>query len=143
MSAYMPAAAWQDPLSLVKQAPMNLTGPMQMPGMNPDKVQIGMPDINFGAGPDFGGGGMNLMQGAQLGLGGLQTLANLWMGFKANKLARDQFNFTKKTTEANMANTISSFNTALEDKIRSRAYVEGRPDGYADSYLDKHKLKNG
>ena len=104
----------------------------------------GIPGIggNGVATPGNGFGDMKFMDKASLGIGGLQTLANLWMGFQANKLAKDQFKFTKKTTEANMANTISSFNTALEDRIRSRAVVEGRGEGYADQYLEKNMLKN-
>ena len=38
-----------------------------------------------------------------------------------------------------MNNTIKTYNTALEDRIRARYAMEGRSD-QADAYIDENKL---
>lgn len=76
-----------------------------------------------------------------LGLGGLKTIGNLWNSFQANQLAKEQFDFTKGITNTNLANQIQSYNTAMSDKINSRAFTEGRPDGYVEQYLAENKLQ--
>jgi hypothetical protein len=46
------------------------------------------------------------MDTLRLGLGGIQTIGNLWNAFEANKLAKEQFDFTKGITNTNLANII-------------------------------------
>lgn len=91
----------------------------------------------------FGGAsqglGMNIPT-FQLGLGALGSLASIYGGFQANKLAKDQLSFTKDITNTNLNNSIKSYNTALEDRARSRAVVEGRDQASADAYVEKNKL---
>lgn len=76
----------------------------------------------------------------QLGLGALGSLANIYSGFQANKLAKDQLNFTKSVTNTNLNNQIKSYNTALEDRARSRATAENRDQSTADAYIAANKL---
>ena len=81
----------------------------------------------------------------QLALGGLQTIGNLWNAFQMSKLAKDQFAYTKDVTETNLANQIQSYNTTLEDRIRSRAAFENGHNGgmrrsEVGGYLEEHKL---
>lgn len=76
----------------------------------------------------------------QLGLGALGSLANIYGGFQANKLAKDQLNFTKSVTNTNLNNQIKSYNTALEDRARSRATAENRDQSTADAYIAANKL---
>lgn len=76
----------------------------------------------------------------QLGLGALGSLANIYSGFQANKLAKDQLNFTKSVTNTNLNNQIKSYNTALEDRARSRAIAENRDQSTADAYIAANKL---
>ena len=85
--------------------------------------------------------GMNIPT-AQLALGGLNTAANLWGGLQAQKLARDQFNFTKNMATTNLANQTQSYNTALSDKINARAKTQGMSSQEAQAYLDKNRLPN-
>lgn len=98
---------------------------------------IGMPNIGVGG----GGGGIGLMQGAQLGIAGLGTIGNLWAAFQAQKLAKKQFKYTKGVTETNLANQIKSYNTSLADRSRSRAVVEGQDPATAQAYIDENSLK--
>ena len=76
----------------------------------------------------------------QLGLGALGSLANIYSGFQANKLAKDQLNFAKSVTNTNLNNQIKSYNTALEDRARSRATAENRDQSTADAYIAANKL---
>lgn len=79
---------------------------------------------------------------ANLALSGLQTIGNLFAAFQANKLAKQQFKYTKKVTDANLGNQIQSYNTALSDRINSRYVMEGKSPDQAQSYLDVNKLKS-
>lgn len=73
-------------------------------------------------------------------IGGIGTLGNLWGSSRALGLARDQFNFQKEFANTNLANQIKSYNTALEDRARSRAAVEGQSQDQAQAYIDKNRL---
>ncbi|MCA1807480.1 MAG: hypothetical protein LC687_06510 [Actinobacteria bacterium] len=83
----------------------------------------------------FGQGGM-----AQVGLGAIQTLGSLWNSFQQNKIAKKSLNLQEKTFETNLANQTKSYNTELEDRIRTRYDSERRDPSEADSYIDKNKL---
>ena len=90
-----------------------------------------------------GSGGLNFgfnIPSAQLGLGALNTIGGLWGGLQAQKLARDQFNFTKNMATTNLANQTQSYNTALTDKINARAKTQGMTSQEAQAYLDKNRL---
>lgn len=76
----------------------------------------------------------------QLGLGGIQGLANLYNSFAANRLARDQFQFTKDVTNTNLNNSISSYNTALEDRARARGVAEGQTGDQVSDYIARNRL---
>ena len=79
----------------------------------------------------------------QLGFGALQGLGNLWGGIQTNRLARDNFRLTKDVTNTNLNNSIQSYNTALDDRIRARAAVNGMSAGEVDAYLAKNRLTRG
>lgn len=112
--------------------------------------------LNFGNNPSFGSGalggagagggagsGFQLgwnMPTFQMGLQGLNTIGNLWGAWQANKLAKDQLNFTKNFANRNLANQTQAYNTALEDRGRARAAVEGQTSTEAQAYLDRNRL---
>ena len=77
---------------------------------------------------------------ANLVLGGIGTIGNLWMAYQAQKLAKEQFAFQKDITNANFANQLQSYNTALTDKINSRTAQEGGDTADAAAYIDKNQL---
>ena len=85
------------------------------------------------------GGGIGAVGALQLGLSGIQTLAGIWGAYEQRKLAKKQFKFSKDFANANLANQISSYNTALSDRSRSRGFTEGNKAG-ADAYYEKNKL---
>lgn len=117
------------------------TGPLDM-GFGAPSLSTGqynVPSMDTGSMPGSVGGLSGLQIGG-LALGGLQALGNLWGMFQANKLAKKQFKYTKQVTDTNLANSIQSYNTTLEDRIRARSFTEGRDAGYADSYLKTHAL---
>ena len=77
---------------------------------------------------------------ANMVLGGIGTIGNLWMAYQAQKLAKEQFGFQKDITNANFANQLQSYNTALTDKINSRTAQEGGNTADAQAYVDNNKL---
>lgn len=90
-----------------------------------------------------GDSGMNFLgEGGMLdfGLQGLQTIAGIVNANKVNKLARDQFNFQKGVANTNLNNTISSYNTRLADRARSRGFVEGQSQDQVDEYVNNNRL---
>ncbi len=91
----------------------------------------------FGGG---NGGGLFSMDGLQLGLQGLSTIGNFWNAFQAQKLAKQQFQFTKDITNTNLANQIKSYNTTLSDRARSRGVVEGQSQDQVDQYVRDNSL---
>lgn len=106
---------------------------------------IQTPDLTGATGPDAAGGplaskflGMNL-DTAKLALGGLQTLGNLFMGMKALKMAKEQFNYQKGVTETNLVNSIQSYNTSLQDRANNRQNAVNGTAQAAQEYVDAHK----
>lgn len=112
--------------------------PGQSIGMDFSSGSTANPALTGGAGA-MGSLGMNIPT-FQLGLGALGSLSNIYGGFQANKLAKDQLSFTKDITNTNLNNQVKSYNTALEDRARSRAVAENRDQASADAYIEKNKL---
>lgn len=103
--------------------------------------QVGMPTMDYGGVASAAqGGGLGTMGAINAGLSGLQTIGQLWGAWQQMKLAKKQFNQTKKITDTNMANGIQSYNTAIEDRGRSRAFTEGQSEAQARAYVDKNSL---
>jgi len=95
--------------------------------------------------PSPGANGFNMKDlfskdGMGLVLGGLQTIGGLWGAWKANQLAEKQFDFAKSFAEKNLANQTASYNTALEDRGRSRELGEGRDPQEARDYVERNRL---
>jgi hypothetical protein len=105
-------------------------------GANAGSITPGVPGA---ATPALGGLGMNLPT-LQLGLQGAGTLANLYAGIQALGLAKDQFGFQKDMANKNYTNSVSSYNTSLEDKANARASVTGQSAADTAAYIAAHKL---
>lgn len=110
-------------------------------GTTPSNVTLSQDQLSqlLKTGGNGAGLGFNIGTG-QLVLGGLSALGNLWGAQKQFKLAEDQFDFTKKIATTNLNNQVKSYNTALEDRIRSRAAMEGSSSAEAEAYLNKNRL---
>jgi hypothetical protein len=76
----------------------------------------------------------------QLGLSGLSTLANLYTGIQALGLAKNQFSFQKDLAQKNYNNSVSTYNTSLEDRANARASVTGQSAADTQAYINAHKL---
>ena len=83
---------------------------------------------------------LNFGQKAGLGLMGLQTIGGLWGAYQSNKLAKEQLAYTKDVGNANLNNSIKSYNTSLETKARNHAAYMGQSDEEKNAYIDEHKL---
>lgn len=80
------------------------------------------------------------MDTLDLGIQGISALGNFWNAFQAQKLAKQQFNFTKDITETNLANQIKSYNTTLAGRARSRGFVEGQTQDEIDQYVKDNSI---
>lgn len=127
---------------------MNLSQDPSMSGINPQQYQT-LIDNNInpitGAAikpPTFSE--MTGLQKLSAGMSMAGDLANLWLGYQQNRLARDNFNFQKGVMNTNLANQIASYNTALEDRIRGRYSAreqEANPNLVTD-YLERNRAVN-
>jgi hypothetical protein len=130
--------SWEtDPLKAVG-ALSSMGGEISAPNVTPVFSGGGM----NGASPSFMGiNGITPVQGIQGVLSGIQSLGNMWAAFQSAKLAKKQFKFTKDITNTNLRNQIQSYNTALTDRITSRAHTQGMSKDEAQSYLSAHSLR--
>lgn len=67
-------------------------------------------------------------------------LGQLYLGFQANKQAKEQFQYMKSVTERNMSNQIKDFNKAVEDQARTRGVQNNADPSVAKEYVKKHSL---
>jgi hypothetical protein len=70
---------------------------------------------------------------------GLASLGQVYGAIQGVKMAKKQLDFSERAYNTNLANSTQSYNTALEDRARSRFHTEGRASE-VDSYLAKHSL---
>lgn len=102
-----------------------------------------------GAGGQMSAPGMGGMTTPQLtgwqkfgyAMEGLGSIGGLWGSIQQNKIAKQQLALSREAFETNMRNSIQSYNTTLEDRIRARYAMEGRGSGEADAYLDANRLR--
>lgn len=85
------------------------------------------------------GFGMN-MGTAGMGLQGLATIGGIWNAYQSQKLAKEQFAFTKAMANTNLNNQIKSYNTALSDRSRTRGAMEGQSAAQVQSYIDTNQM---
>lgn len=115
--------------------------PNYMPGdLNPMTNQ----NIGIGAAPKLAtevDSGLDMGDKLGLGLQGLSTVAGLVMGLKQLSLANKQFNFQKQFATTNLANQVKSYNTALSDRLRSRAVMESGSTAGSDQAIAANSLK--
>lgn len=146
LPAYNPPLSVADLQFGMGNSGLGLTTGGQM-GLNPPSASgYGLGNTGLGqAASGVGGAGTGFNFGLnaptlQMGLSGLNTLGNLWGAWQANSLARDQLDFTKSVTNTNLNNSIRSYNTALEDRARSRGFTEGRSDSEVQDYISANRL---
>jgi hypothetical protein len=115
---------------------------MQMPVTDPNLVGFdpSNPATYGGAGgaakPKLGWN----MPTMELGLKGLGSAFNLWNAFQANKIAKDQLAWSKEFGNANLNNSIKSYNTQLDDRAASRMSSMGWTPEQVAAYTEKNKV---
>lgn len=94
-----------------------------------------------GAGAVSGAAGLGFnMPTAGLAIGGLQALGSFLQGNKALSLAQDQFKFQKNLANANLNNSIKSYNNTLEDRLNARGVMEGRDAASVADEINRKRL---
>lgn len=73
---------------------------------------------------------------------GIGSIGQLYLGSQQLGLARDAFNQSKQAYQQNMANSIASYNTSLEDKIRGRSSNYAGKEADVQKYLSANKLSS-
>ena len=66
---------------------------------------------------------------------------SIWSGIQANKLAKEEMALQKQAYQTNLASSISSYNLALEDRMRARYTQNDRSQAEASAYIDANRLK--
>ena len=99
-----------------------------------------------GLNPTAAGSGLGFNLGTlNMGVNALAAVGGLYNAFQSNKLAKEQFAFTKEVTNTNLNNQIKTYNTTLEDRALARGRLNGDTDpaAYAAAYTDKNKISRG
>ena len=151
-TTFTPNAGNLSALALPQNAGFGLDGSSMVSGLG---SQLGaMPNSmlspnvlngTVGTGGFFGNGmglGMNLPT-FNAAIGGLTSLGNLAMGFKSYGLAKDQAKLTKEVTNTNLNNSITAANGALEDRLRTRAQMNGQSEADWRAEYEERKFKRG
>jgi hypothetical protein len=114
----------------VSLAPM--TSPRPPP--NPNITKAG------GGGKFWGEDGFNVGDVGTIAdvIGGF---GSIWSGIQANKLAKEEMALQKQAYQTNLASSISSYNLALEDRMRARYTQTDRSQAEASAYIDANRLK--
>lgn len=86
----------------------------------------------------------NLKEGFGLGqvtLGGLGSLMEMYTGLKALGLAKKDYALKRQSQETNLDNQVQSYNTAIADRIHSRASQNANisPDQQQD-YINRNSV---
>lgn len=91
---------------------------------------------------DYFGGWGNVFQG-------ISALGNLYTGIQqigiakdALSLAKNQYNTSKALMQANLDNSVQSYNTSLADRYRARAYAETGDNSAYDDLVSERSLKS-
>jgi hypothetical protein len=101
---------------------------------------VGFDPLKQGSGTGLDTGfGWNIGTGLTA-LGGLSALSNIYGANKAQKLAEDQFKFTKSITNTNLNNQIKSYNTSLADRLNSRGAMQGDSAAATQAEIEKNRL---
>lgn len=71
---------------------------------------------------------------------GISALTSAYLGFQQLRNAKDSLRFQKEAFNTNMNNSIKSYNTSLEDRIRGRTSDYEGKESDVQSYLDRNRL---
>jgi hypothetical protein len=84
------------------------------------------------------------LAGANMAINGLGMLGQLGLGAWGLYQGHQAFNFQKNMAEKNYANSVKSYDTNMEDKIRARHSSSARmTQEQIDDEVNKRKLNNG
>lgn len=78
--------------------------------------------------------------GMQMIAGGLETIGNLYMSWQQNKLAKEALQLQRDSYESNLANSTTSYNNSLEDRIRGKYTRSQQDDPAIQAEIDARSL---
>lgn len=77
----------------------------------------------------------------KLGLGAAVSMANLYNGWQAGKLAKQQFEYSKGLSDTNLYNSATNYNAALESQAKSAGIMNGTSDADVAAHIAKYSAK--
>ena len=77
---------------------------------------------------------------AQLGFDALKTVAGLYSGYKANKLANEDFNFRKTFALENQKRQTATYNDAIETREGQRGVLMGRSEEDTKREIERRRF---
>lgn len=140
-----PAPGWEgverpDPMIGIERR-MAAGGPFYNP--TTDKFEnVPAEETGGGAGGGAGGAaqGYGILPWLGVGLYGLNTLGNLYLGHEALNQGWAQFRFQRDLANQNLANAIQAYNTARRDRLRGRSGAFSEED--IDRMMEEQGLKD-
>lgn len=131
---------WQSGYSIAPGMPTSNMG-FQLPNQQTNLGSMGSGLGGGGLGNNLPGAGFGFNMGtAQLGLDGLKTIGGLYGAYQANKLANEQFDFSKKFAEKNLTNQTQSYNDKMADTLNSRGFTSGTSKEVTAAEIERRKL---
>lgn len=93
--------------------------------------------------PGLSGGDTGFFGDVSFGdaVGGALAAYNVWNSYQATKLAKEEMAFAKEQYYTNMRNSISSYNTNLQDRINGRHSSAERTQEQKDADYNNKKLQ--
>lgn len=119
----------------------NWQSPTQTPWASPTAQSFGENYMGmYGQQPQTQTPSMGYMDMAKIGMGGLQTLGNLWGAWQSNNLANKSFNFQRDMANRNLANTTAAYNSRMTDHANTLASLNSWSDKQKQDYITQNRL---
>lgn len=145
------ASFWPQPAAPVAAAPLSMSAPasdyasIYGLGQQPAATWTAQTGPMFPNTSSAGSGFMDWLNkdgNLATSIQGLQALTGTYLGLKNLRQAQDALNFQKKAYGTNLANSVKTYNTSLEDRINGRTANYAGKEGDVQNYLREHQLKS-
>ena len=133
------------PANFANYAPVNGTDAALDPTFMEQLKKIFSMDSMFGGKEIVDGKVVGSSNGwAGTGINALQTLGNLWGSYQTQKLARDQFDVQRNTTNRNLSNQAKMINSIVDQRAQHQGTTQGLSEAdtkkWAADYYNKNKV---
>ena len=71
---------------------------------------------------------------------GIGSIANIYMGYKNYKLAKDSLNFQKQSYATDLRNRVTDYNGQMTDMHQARGVMQGDSSGTVQDRIDRDRM---